>query len=299
MGTIKNRMAELRWWAEKIGKQNVIARDNDHYGIGNRQYVTNVSKARQLTGGDLARIMDPYTAMSLRLQAAFGLRRGESIKIRPEWADRGDRLALWGHLDQGWAAARDPDPQRGAAPSSTRPGAGRQGSLIPAERSYVRAVAPLRVPVRGGRRAPHPRPPPPVRADRYRELTGWPAPAAGGPVESSRPRSARPTAKRGSRSAKSWGTSASRSRRCISADEGRPLTCRHPGHPVSTADRRKRPATVRLRRARGGLQSGAGVPKHRGRRCFGGFGGVGQLLPVAGASSMSLPPSASNSVARS
>ena len=32
--------------------------------------------------------------MSLRLQAAFGLRRGESIKIRPEWADRGDKLAL-------------------------------------------------------------------------------------------------------------------------------------------------------------------------------------------------------------
>jgi len=30
VGTIKNRMAELRWWAEKIGKQNVIARDNEH-----------------------------------------------------------------------------------------------------------------------------------------------------------------------------------------------------------------------------------------------------------------------------
>lgn len=78
VGTIKNRMAQLRWWAEKIGKQNVIARDNDHYGIGNRQYVTNVSKARELSGGELARITDRYTAMSLRLQAAFGLRRGES-----------------------------------------------------------------------------------------------------------------------------------------------------------------------------------------------------------------------------
>ena len=30
--------------------------------------------------------------MSLRLQAAFGLRREESIKLRPEWADRGDVL---------------------------------------------------------------------------------------------------------------------------------------------------------------------------------------------------------------
>lgn len=93
IGTIKNRMAELRWWAEKIGKQNVIARDNDHYGIGNRRYVTNISKARELSGSELSRITDPFTAMSLQLQAAFGLRRGESIKIRPEWADRGNHHA--------------------------------------------------------------------------------------------------------------------------------------------------------------------------------------------------------------
>ena len=32
--------------------------------------------------------------ISLRLQAAFGLRRAESIKIVPKWADRGDRLVL-------------------------------------------------------------------------------------------------------------------------------------------------------------------------------------------------------------
>ena len=67
MGTIKNRMAELRWWAETIGKQNVIARDNDHYGIGKRWYVTNISKARELSGSELSRITDLYTAMSLRL----------------------------------------------------------------------------------------------------------------------------------------------------------------------------------------------------------------------------------------
>jgi hypothetical protein len=93
-GTMKNRMAELRWWAEKIGKENVIARDNAHYGIANRQQVTQVSKARSLGGNELSRVTDPYTAMSLRLQAAFGLRREESIKIRPEWADRGNSLAL-------------------------------------------------------------------------------------------------------------------------------------------------------------------------------------------------------------
>jgi integrase len=32
--------------------------------------------------------------MSLRLQAAFGLRREEAIKIQPRWADRGDHLQL-------------------------------------------------------------------------------------------------------------------------------------------------------------------------------------------------------------
>src|SRR3982751_3612675 len=35
-GTIKNRMTALRWWAEKIGKQNIIARTNAAYGIQDR-----------------------------------------------------------------------------------------------------------------------------------------------------------------------------------------------------------------------------------------------------------------------
>jgi hypothetical protein len=37
---------------------------------------------------------DAFAAMSLRLQSAFGLRRDESIKIVPAWADGGDRLKL-------------------------------------------------------------------------------------------------------------------------------------------------------------------------------------------------------------
>ena len=108
VGTIKNRMAELRWWAEKIAKQNVIARDNSHYGIENRKYITNVSKARELSGTELGRITDPYTAMSLRLQAAFGLRREESIKIRPEWADRS------GQTGATYLRSRTPGPKEAA-----------------------------------------------------------------------------------------------------------------------------------------------------------------------------------------
>jgi hypothetical protein len=41
VGTIKNRMSVLRCWAEKVDKQNVIARSNDHYGIPDRQFVSN------------------------------------------------------------------------------------------------------------------------------------------------------------------------------------------------------------------------------------------------------------------
>ena len=72
-GTLKNRMTELRWWAEKVAKQGVIAKDNDHYGIARRQYVTNISRARALTSGDLSKITDSYTKISFKLQAAFGL----------------------------------------------------------------------------------------------------------------------------------------------------------------------------------------------------------------------------------
>ncbi len=93
-GSIKNRMSTLRWLAGKINKQNIVARTNDAYGIPVRRFVTNEDKGRDLTTGDLTAVEDPYTQMSLKLQAAFGLRREESIKFRPAYADRGDRLYL-------------------------------------------------------------------------------------------------------------------------------------------------------------------------------------------------------------
>jgi len=93
-GTIKNRMATLRWAAQKLGKENIVARSNAAYGIPDRVYVTNISKARELAVDALERIRTESMRISLRLQAAFGLRRAESIKIVPKWADRGDRLVL-------------------------------------------------------------------------------------------------------------------------------------------------------------------------------------------------------------
>ncbi len=182
VGTIKNRMAELRWWAEKIGKEKIVASDNAHYGIGNRAYVTNASKARELTAADLSKVSDPYTRMSLQLQAAFGLRRGESIKIRPEWADRGDKLVLKDTWTKGGRAREIPirNEEQRRVLDEAKQLAGR-GSLIPADQRYVDQLHRFEYQcsrvgthrVHGHRHQ--------YAQMRYKELTGWAAPAAGGP----------------------------------------------------------------------------------------------------------------------
>ena len=33
-GTMRNRMAHLRWWARKVGKAGIVRKDNASYGIG-------------------------------------------------------------------------------------------------------------------------------------------------------------------------------------------------------------------------------------------------------------------------
>ncbi len=58
-GTIKNRMATLRWAAQKLGKENIVARTNAAYGIPDRVYVTNISKAKELGMEQLASIRTP------------------------------------------------------------------------------------------------------------------------------------------------------------------------------------------------------------------------------------------------
>lgn len=95
-GAIKNRMACLRWWAEKVGKQNVVASSNATYLIANREYSTNKDKSIKLTGGNLDKIENPYVKFSVRLQAEFGLRREEAMKFNASYADKGNLLSLKG-----------------------------------------------------------------------------------------------------------------------------------------------------------------------------------------------------------
>lgn len=180
-GTMKNRMTVLRWWAEKIGKENVVARDNEYYGIAKRQYVTNVSQSRELTAGQLAKITDPYTRVSLTLQTTFGLRREESIKIRPAWADRGDRLAL---MDTWTKGGREREiPIRTADQRQVLEQAkelAEKGSLIPKTMNYVGQLQRFKAQcaqadihkVHGHRHH--------YAQERYRDLTGRACPAQGG-----------------------------------------------------------------------------------------------------------------------
>lgn len=180
-GTLKNRMAHLRWWAEKVGKAGILPADNTKLGIPERRYVTNESKAKEL-GDRLDRVTDPNVRMSLCLQAAFGLRREESIKFQPRYADRGDHIAIKGSWAKGGRDRTVPitTPEQRAVLNEVHRLAG-QGSLIPSHKTYIqqRHVYDGQCKVAGlsnmhGLRHRY-------AQMRYEVLTGWKAPAAGGP----------------------------------------------------------------------------------------------------------------------
>jgi hypothetical protein len=180
-GTIKNRMCHLRWCAEKIGKSSIIAKDNGFYGIDRRIYVTNLSKAQTLNREVINQIYNPYIIFSLRLQSEFGLRRAESIKFNVLFADRKDHLHLKGSWCKG-GRERDilicTDSQRNLL-NEIRVFVG-SNSLIPVNLKYVDQLriyesVTLKVGLHKLHGLRHQ-----FAQDRYEELTGRLAPAAGG-----------------------------------------------------------------------------------------------------------------------
>ena len=186
IGTRKNRLSVLRWWAKKIGKQNVVARDNEVYGIGSRTYVPKATKAQELDESKLKEITDPNVLISVRLQAAFGLRREEAIKFNPTYADQGDHI----RLKSGWTKGGRPrtvpitnEAQRQLLEEAKALANG--GSLIPPHLKYIQQLRHYERQLRnagllklhGLRHA--------YAQRRYEELTDWKAPAAGGPAAKS------------------------------------------------------------------------------------------------------------------
>lgn len=182
-GTMKNRMSCLRWWADKVNRQNVVAKSNAFYGIADRQFVSNDSKAVAIGHEALAQIADDRVRMSLELQRAFGLRREEAIKFMPRYADQGDHIRLKASWTKGGKARVLPvlTAEQRDVLNRARDLAG-SGSLIPPHKSYIQQ---LRVYERQTSRAGlsklhglrHA-----YAQSRYQALTGWPCPAAGGPT---------------------------------------------------------------------------------------------------------------------
>lgn len=183
IGTVKNRMAVIRWWSHKVDKQNVVARSNEHYGIPDRSFVAQESKVKTVTSAELEKVRDEHVRMSLELQRAFGLRREEAIKFQPRFADQGDLLVLKASWTKGGKARVIPirtEAQRDVLNRARRLAG--FGSLIPSNRNYVHQ---LRVyegnTLRAGLSHMHG-----LRhayaQNRYEELTGWKCPAAGGPA---------------------------------------------------------------------------------------------------------------------
>ncbi len=181
-GAMKNRLAAIRWWAQKVNRQNVVARSNDHYGIPNRQFTNRTSRARTVVPQDLDRVRDPRVRMSLELQQAFGLRREEAIKFIPDYADQGDHVVLKPSWTKGGKARVIPvrSVEQRAVLNRARALAGK-GSLIPSSRTYRQQLRVYEADtaraglskMHGLRHA--------YAQKRYEELTGWRAPAAGGP----------------------------------------------------------------------------------------------------------------------
>ncbi|MFP1983357.1 phage integrase N-terminal domain-containing protein [Lonsdalea quercina] len=144
-GTLKNRLAHLRWWAEKIGKPGLLPADKDQLGIPKRCYVTNQNKAQTLN-------------------------------------DRLDHIALKGTWTKGGKARTVPitTPEQRAVLDEAHALAG-AGSLIPAQKTYIQQRhlydGQCKNAGLSGMHGLRHR----YAQMRYEILTGWLAPAASGP----------------------------------------------------------------------------------------------------------------------
>lgn len=187
-GTMKNRMSNIRWLAEKIGKSDMI-KSNATYGIEDRKYITNTDKSLRMENLNLDKL-SPHVRQSIELQKHFGLRREEAMKFSPDYALGGydPYSATVLKIKPSWAKggrARDipitSDDQRNALMAAlTLAG---DGSLIPADRSYKkhlgyfeRETSAIGLGQTHGLRHLY-------AQNRYKELVGIDCPAVGGIID--------------------------------------------------------------------------------------------------------------------
>lgn len=179
--TLKNRTAVLRHLCARINKSSVVA-DNAQLAIEKRVYIPRGNRA--IYNPDFSKISNKYVRISLELQRVFGLRREESLKIKPWLADRGEYL----YLQPSWCkGGRDRDvpirteEQRYWLDQAKALVSHKDHSLIPQEKSYIQqryvydkqVIRAGLINLHGLRHA--------YAQQRYKELTGWDAPINGGP----------------------------------------------------------------------------------------------------------------------
>jgi site-specific recombinase XerC len=182
--TIKNRMSVIRNLCEKINKRNIVP-TNPRLSIGNRSYAPKSNRA--IYNSDLTKLTNSYVLISVELQRLFGLRREESIKIKPYMADKGKKLELLASWCKGGRSRAVPirtKEQRYWLEQAKKLAGKFNNSLIPEKKTYIqqRNVYDKQV-ARAGLKNLHG-----LRhayaQQRYLELSGWPAPIAGGPKSS-------------------------------------------------------------------------------------------------------------------
>jgi len=181
-GTIRNRLAWARWWLRHVDKSRAIAASNEGYGLQRRERFKG-NRARRLDADALARLNDERVALALKLEAAFGLRREEALKMFPRMADRGNRLILQASWTKGGRYREIPivHPKQRALLEEIKALCG-DGSLIGDGRNYKRALkhyeyTTLKAGLRNCHAYRHA-----YAQWRYKALTGWACPAAGGPT---------------------------------------------------------------------------------------------------------------------
>ncbi|MDH3514349.1 MAG: integrase domain-containing protein [Gammaproteobacteria bacterium] len=179
--TIMNRLSVIRWLGQKINKPNLGYDSNARFGLNGRSQ-PRFNRAQRLTVSVTGKATDPYARVSFKLQAAFGLRRSEAMKIQPRWADRGTKLVLKGSWTKGGRPREIPirtPYQRGVLEEAKRLAG--NGSMIPPHKSYKQHLHTWEHETRkaglskthGLRHA--------YAQTRYYELTGWKSPMQGGP----------------------------------------------------------------------------------------------------------------------
>lgn len=179
--TMRNRLTWLRWWAEKIDKPNIIARENKEYGVAYRSEAT-LNRAQTLDANQLEHISSPHVRAAILLQVHFGLRREEAMKFRPKLAIKADSIELKASWCKGGRARTIPlttETQQHVLQQVVML-AGDKGSLIPQEKSYVQHLKTyeyqtLKVGMRNTHGFRHK-----YAQTRYQVLTGKLCPLAGG-----------------------------------------------------------------------------------------------------------------------